>query len=379
VCPARGKISGTFLALLEGSPGKGCSFGLSLYLFEMGRGLRRQHASMLWKRAGVSHFAVIGLSGVFGLLATLRRMQLLAHPRATLGLAVVGLMACLIAAPGWGGSTNAAPESPRWVSLNPSLTAILVALEADDALVGVDAYSARQQGAVAGLPRVGGLFNPSLEAVVALKPDRVVLVPSVEQKDFRRRLEALGIPVSSFENQRFAEVLENIARLGALVDRQAQATERILAIRRVEATIREKTRDLDPPRTLVVLQRDPLFIVGRDNFVAEMLATAGGKNVGDVFDDPYPRVGLEWVVENAPEVLIDMDPDAANAREFWSRWPTLPAVVGDRVFSLDAQQVTLPGPWLDRSLLSLVTALHGPVLAAQVSRDSEISASMESR
>ena len=165
-----------------------------------------------WKRAGVSR---LGFAWRLEGPATLRRMKLLAHPRATLGLAAMALVACLITSPGWGGATNTAPSSLRLVSLNPSLTAILVALAADDVLVGVDAYSARQQGAVADLPQVGGLFNPSLEAVVALEPDRVVLVPSVEQKDFRRRLEALGIPVSSFKNQHFAEVLENIARLEA--------------------------------------------------------------------------------------------------------------------------------------------------------------------
>ncbi|MFP8873242.1 MAG: hypothetical protein VCB42_01620, partial [Myxococcota bacterium] len=61
-----------------------------------------------------------------------------------------------------------------------------------------------------------------------------------------------------------------------------------------------------------------------------------------------------------------------SARQFWSRWPTLPAVAGERVFSLDPQSVTLPGPWLDRALLALVSALHGPGFAAQISQQSEV-------
>ena len=89
---------------------------------------------------------------------------------------------------------------PRIVSVNPSLTAILLALDAGDALVGVDEFSAAQSPAVAHLPRVGGLFNPSLEAVAALEPDAVVVVPSVEQRDFVARLRALELRVVVCEN-----------------------------------------------------------------------------------------------------------------------------------------------------------------------------------
>ena len=69
--------------------------------------------------------------------------------------------------------TARASDGTRVVSLNPSLTAILLALDAADTLVGVDEFSASQQPTVAHLPRVGGLFNPSLEAVAALEPDAV--------------------------------------------------------------------------------------------------------------------------------------------------------------------------------------------------------------
>ena len=98
-------------------------------------------------------------------------------------------------------------------------------------LVGVDSWSQKQRSAVAKLPDVGGLFDPSLEGVVALEPDLVVLTPSVEQRDFRSRLEALGIRVAGFENVRFDEVLSNILNLGVLVDREAEARVRVLAIR----------------------------------------------------------------------------------------------------------------------------------------------------
>ena len=153
----------------------------------------------------------------------------------------------------------AEPPAPRVVSMNPSLTAILVALDARSMLVGVDEYSARQQPEVAALPTVGGLFNPSLEAVVALEPDLVVLVPSAQQRDLRSRLEALGIEVL---------VLPNISRGGPGLDRGARSARWGAPRRRASASRRSAApgarrsglrRSGARVRAVVVLQRDPLY------------------------------------------------------------------------------------------------------------------------
>src|SRR6185295_6911539 len=100
------------------------------------------------------------------------------------------LGALLLAQAAHAGEVAAPAPAQRIVSMNPSLTRILVALGAGDALVGVDDFSAKAEPSVAKLPRVGGLYSPSLESVVALRPDLVVIVPSLEQRDFRTRLEA---------------------------------------------------------------------------------------------------------------------------------------------------------------------------------------------
>ena len=254
----------------------------------------------------------------------------------------------------------------RVISLNPSLTAILLALDARDTIVGVDDFSARQQPSVADLPRVGGLFNPSLEAVVALRPDLVIVVPSVEQRDFRQRLEGMGIAVSSFENIRFDQVLENISRLGRLVGREQAAARRVQAIRSKRGAVERVSARRPVLQTLVVLQREPIFVVGRGSFIHEMLEASGARNLAARFDEPYPRVAVEWIIAAAPEVLIDVSTDAQPAYEFWSRWPSLPAVANRRVLVLDPDRLILPGPYLDRSLELLVTALHGQEIRAEI-------------
>jgi iron complex transport system substrate-binding protein len=257
------------------------------------------------------------------------------------------------------------PAEPahRVVSINPSFTAILVAIGARGSLVGVDEFSAREQPEVAGLPTVGGLYNPGLEAVVSLAPDLVVMVPSAEQRDFRARLADLGIPFLELNPTRFDEVLAAIEELGARVGREEAAAARVREIRRVQRGVEEATRGLPRVRALVVLQRDPPFVVGRGSFVDEMMGLAGAENAGAEFEEPYPRVTREWIIGAAPEVILDSSDAPGDAREYWSRWPSLPAVRSGRVISLARGIATLPGPYLDRALLAMVGAIHGPELA----------------
>ena len=253
-------------------------------------------------------------------------------------------------------TASAGPEpARRVVSLNPSLSETLVALGAADALVGVDEDSARRLAAVRGLPTVGGLFNPSLEAVVALEPDLVVMVPSVEQRRLRERLVALGVPVLVLPNIGLEELLASIETLGARVGRAEEAAARVAAIRRAFAEEKRARAGRPPVRTVLVLQRDPLYLVGRGSWIDAMLEAAGAANLGAQLEGAYPRAGVEWLVAAAPELLLDASEDAQDPRAFWSRWPSL--LAGGRVRALDGDLIR-PGPHLDRSLRRLADAIR---------------------
>ena len=261
---------------------------------------------------------------------------------------------------------SVAEPARRVVSMNPSFTAMLVAIGARSSLVGVDEFSAREQPEVADLPTVGGLYNPGLEAVVALAPDLVVLVPSAEQRDFRARLADLEIPCLELNPTRFDEVLAAIEELGARVGRQTAAASRVREIRRVQSGVEDATRGLPRVRTLMVLQRDPPFVVGRGNFVGEMVRMAGAENVGAEFDEPYPRVTREWIIAASPTVILDSSDAPGDALEYWAKWPSLPAVKRGRVISLSRGIATLPGPYLDRALLAIAAAIHGPEVVSHL-------------
>jgi iron complex transport system substrate-binding protein len=236
----------------------------------------------------------------------------------------------------------------------------LVALGAADRLVGVDDFSAKQDPRLAALPTVGGLYDPSLEAVVALRPDLVVLVPSAAQRDFRARLEALGVSVLALAPTRFDEVLASIETLGERTGHTAAAQARVAAIQAARGEVEREAQGRPRPRAVLVLQREPLFVVGAGSFIDDMMRWTGAENVGAEFKEPYPRASLEWLVAARPEVLLDASSEPGSPLEFWSRWPSLPAVAQGRVVRLAPGVVTLPGPQLDQALRVLAQALAPP-------------------
>jgi iron complex transport system substrate-binding protein len=256
-----------------------------------------------------------------------------------------------------------AEAAERVVSMNPSLTRVLVALDATDRLVGVDDFSARTETEVSELPRVGGLFNPSLEAVVALRPDLVVLVPSLAQRDFRDRLVGLGVEVLELPNITLDQLLASILEIGARVDRVVAAQARVAEIRRVWEQVRARAPS-ERPGAVLVLTRDPLYVAGAGSWLDEMLRAAGMQNTAARYAEPYPRVSLEWLIAAAPDVIIDSADDPMPAAQYWAQWPSIPAVAASRVFDVPAGSVTLPGPFVDRSLSVMVDTIR-PKAAAR--------------
>jgi iron complex transport system substrate-binding protein len=265
------------------------------------------------------------------------------------------------------GAAHAAPAQ-RVVSMNPSLSAMLLALGAGDTLVGADEWSHRNHPELAGRPNVGGLTDPSLEAVVAARPDLVVLVPSFEQRGFRERLEAVGIDVLALDPKSFEDVLGAIRSLGRAVGRSDAAEARIAAIRREREAVEVAVRDLPHPGVVFVLQREPLFVVGSGSFISEMLESAGARNLGAELEGPYPRAALEWLVARAPEALLDSSTDPQPAPDYWAQLPSLPAVREQRVVGLGPGTATLPGPWLDRAVWIVACAVHGTRLPSCAER-----------
>jgi ABC-type Fe3+-hydroxamate transport system substrate-binding protein len=126
------------------------------------------------------------------------------------------------------------------------------------------------------------------------------------------------------------------------------------------------TRDLARPNTVAIVDRSPLYLVGAETFLDELLEAVGANNLGRGLAAGYPRGSIEWLIAARPELLLDMTPGSEDAAAFWSRWPSLPAVAAGRAITVDASRVSMPGPDLDLALRELARVVHGAAIDAAI-------------
>jgi iron complex transport system substrate-binding protein len=278
-----------------------------------------------------------------------------ARSLATLGLAL--LIAC--------GTGPEAPEPTtvpaRIVSMAPSLTEILFALELGDRVVGVTSFcdfppEARE------LPEIGGFINPSVEAILALEPDLVIVSPAAGNRDAALAVRGAGVRLEVVPAETLDDTFDAIRSVAELCGVPERGEELAGSLRRRIDRVSESVAGLARVRALYCIQIDPLIAAGRGTLPAELMELAGGANVVD--GDRYPRIGIESVLAEAPEVILQSrmdtsDPGADRASiDYWSQWASIPAVRDGRVFVFDGTTSLRAGPRVAEAVELIARSLH---------------------
>ena len=254
---------------------------------------------------------------------------------------------------------------PRVVSLAPSLTEIVYALEKQEHLVGVTQHCNYPPSAKA-KPKVGGLKNINLEVVLSLKPDLVLCTEDGNDLTQLKKLKELGLELDCFQPANLEEVLETILQIGELLSCPEKAKEIIQQLKAKQEEVEKRIKKTKPVPVLVVFQHSPLISAGPDTFANDLVKKAGGINLADDAPLPYPVYNQELVIKKSPQVIIDtaMSSDAQSRSQilkFWSHWKELPAVKNQRIYLLNPDLLTRPGPRLFAGLEQLAHLLHPEV------------------
>lgn len=244
----------------------------------------------------------------------------------------------------------------RIVSLLPSLTEFVCALDACARLVGVDDYS-NWPPATAKIPHVGGLDDARIEAIVALKPD-LVLTPTSSRA--LERLQALGLPVLALEPRTFADVRRVLGILGPVLGgRDAQAVWQQIE-RGVDAAARSLPPALRGTRVYFEVGGAP-FAASASSFIGELLTRLGAANIVPGALGPFPKLNPEFVVRADPQVIFVAQGDAA---ELLRRpgWSAIGAVRAHRICAYSRAQADVlarAGPRLAEAARLMVQCLRG--------------------
>jgi iron complex transport system substrate-binding protein len=248
----------------------------------------------------------------------------------------------------------------RIVSLAPSLTETLFALDAGDAVVGVTTYCTFPDAARR-TPKVGGMINPSLEAIVALKPDLIVLSMEGNVREDFDRLTALGAAVYVSNPRSLGDIRASIGELGALTGRGDTAAALAQRLAREEADI---IRTASGPQvgTLLIVSVHPLIVAGRGTYLNGLLEAAGAVNLAARYPSTYPTLSREAVVSVDPDMLLvtsDAIADISLLFEEFPEWTSLRAAKRGSIHRIDSDLVSRPGPRAVDALLMIARLVRG--------------------
>lgn len=248
----------------------------------------------------------------------------------------------------------------RVVSLAPSITETLFAIGAGGQVVGVTDYCTFPPEAKT-KTSVGGIVNPSMEAIVAAKPDLIVVSMEGNVRDDFARLQELGVPVFVTNPRTLEGIHKSIADLGALTGRIDSSATVVQMMRTREDSVVTHARARMKKGVLLFVSLQPLIVVGGRTYLNELLGLAGAVNLAADAPSTYPTISREAVLADMPDVLLFMSDVVAspeNLLKLYPEWRTLEAVQSNHIFFLDADIVSRPGPRAVDALESLYRTIH---------------------
>ncbi|MZG54782.1 MAG: ABC transporter substrate-binding protein, partial [Nitrospinae bacterium] len=263
-------------------------------------------------------------------------------------------------------------QAHRIISTSPSITETLFALGLEDRVVGVTDFCKYPPKACQ-LASVGGLVNPHMETIVALRPDLVVhLAHSVR---LEQNTQKLGIPSMKLEMDTVENILGSIQLLGVTLGVEKNAGRLQNKLINGINLYKKKLKNIPPKEALLLLgdSSDPgrdLYAAGQGTFLHELLEISGGRNIIPDSLAQYPKITKEFIIEKSPEVIIEAGPKSRLSLEQikermkgWKRFPSIRAVQSEQIHYIGADYILIPGPRLLKILGQFSRALHPEIFS----------------
>jgi iron complex transport system substrate-binding protein len=249
----------------------------------------------------------------------------------------------------------------RIVSLAPNITEILFSLGLDEEIVGVSIHCNFPEKAKNKV-RVGSYISLDFEKITSLRPDLIIATGAGNTRDMVDRLGKLGFQTYVIYPKNFDNILQSIAHIGQVVNREREARRIIDGMRKRSQRVIELTQDLPRPKVFIQIGDAPMVTVGKGSFADDLIRLAGGENIAGKEKEVYPRFGMEEILKRSPEVIIisSMNPKGDYQKIFqeWARWKTLPAVKNGRIHLIDSDLLDRPSPRIIDGLEELARVLH---------------------
>ena len=252
-------------------------------------------------------------------------------------------------------TVNVPVKIDRAVSLAPSLTEMIFAVGAGDTLVGVTSYCNYPEQAKA-IEKVGDTMTPNIERIIALKPQIVFVSTASQLEAFTKTLDDQGIAVFVSDGKSLDDVYRSLNQFGDLFGTKKRAANLVSDLTQRADAVRSSVEGKPTPKVFVQISNDPLFTIGKDSFLTEVLDHAGGSSATKDVPTAYPKLSKETAMAMGPDVIILSDSD--DNKEPNVVFKDSRAVKNGRVYRVNADILSRPGPRLVDAIEQIARDLH---------------------
>jgi ABC-type Fe3+-hydroxamate transport system substrate-binding protein len=251
----------------------------------------------------------------------------------------------------FGDTLQLARPAERIVSLNPVTTEAMFAMGVDARLIGRTKWDASPPE-VRSVPDLGDGLQPNVEAVLAARPDLVVLYAAEANRTAAAAFRRAGVQTLSMRTDRIADLARVLRALGIAVGDTAAAQVVADSVRRSLDAVGARAPRQRPISVFWYAWPSPIITIGAGSYLDELISLAGARNVFGDLAQPSPQVTLESVAERNPDLIL-AGPVAAGRLRADARWRAVRAVREGRVFVFDTSLVGRPGVRLGEGARSL--------------------------
>jgi iron complex transport system substrate-binding protein len=250
----------------------------------------------------------------------------------------------------------------RFVSLAPNLTEIVFALNAGDGLVGRTTYC-NYPAEAQRVETVGDTLKPSIERIIALKPQVVFVSTASQLEAFTSELEAHQIAVYVTDSHDLEGVFRSMRRIAELLGKQAEAEALLQQLNARVKAVEDKVAARPPVRVFYQVSDEPLYTIGRDAFITDLLKRAGGISVTADVPGAWPKFSAESALAARPEaIILPTGGSMGNANSnIAAALKQSPAAVHGRIYKINDDHLSRPGPRSVDGLEELARAIHPEV------------------
>ena len=257
----------------------------------------------------------------------------------------------------------------RIISLSPSTTETLFALGLGNKVVGRTRFC-NYPPEVKNIAEVGGYVDPNYEAMIALDPDLIILLP--EQEEIKQKLKDIKLNFLTVNNKTISDIKNTIKIIGNNCNAQTASQKLLSDIDKSIKNIKEKTKFLAKPKVIISIGRTfgngtikEVYVAGKNTFYDELITFAGGTNAIANNVNPYPMLSAEGLIHINPQVIIDFVTDKnitkKNIMKDWQSISSVDAIKNNRVVIFSNDYIVIPGPRFILLLKDLAKTIHPEV------------------